>query len=49
MPWNKLFKTPLLKTKVFCKVMSLRNREKFKGKEYTTENIYMSHTDIMKL
>lgn len=49
MPWNKLFKTPLLKSKVFCKVMSLRNKEKFKGKEYTTENMYMSHIDIMKL
>jgi len=49
MPWNKLSKTPSLKTKVICKVMVLRNREKFKGKEYITKNTYMSHTDITEL
>lgn len=47
MQQNKIFKTPSLKTKAYCKVMILRNKEnpkQLKGKEYNTENTYVTHT-----
>lgn len=51
MQQNKIFKTPSLKTKAYCKVMILRNKKTPNSlkERNSTQKTHLSHAHVMKL